>query len=92
MRLPQTVPERGTPVVGPAQPLKGLSGRMRRVAYGIPEHHARHWLLLLVADRIDLMEHRMAEATRGRPAVLALAVVSGVLVGGAMAQWWRARR
>src|SRR5690348_14291933 len=41
------------PVFGTAQPPKGLSGLLRRVAYGIPETQARHWMLLIVADRTD---------------------------------------
>ena len=45
-----------------AAPARGLSGAVRRLAYGIPEHRAGRWALLLVADRIDVVEHR---ATRG---------------------------
>jgi hypothetical protein len=52
--------ERLTPVFGTAQPPKGLSGLIRRGAYAIPEHKVRHWLLLLLADRIDVAEHRLA--------------------------------
>jgi len=51
-----------TPVVGTAQPPAGLSGLIRRQAYQIPEHYARHWLLLLVADRVDVAEHRLGDA------------------------------
>jgi len=51
-----------TPVFGTAAPARGLSGAVRRLAYGIPEHRAGRWALLLVADRIDVVEHR---ATRG---------------------------
>ncbi|HSH44258.1 MAG TPA: hypothetical protein VK966_00245 [Longimicrobiales bacterium] len=82
-----------TPVWGSAQPPHGLSGLMRRVAYRIPEHFARHWLLLLVADRVDVLEDRIGEAmaepmerigfdagarlARGNP----LAVLAGAVVG-----------
>ena len=48
-----------TPVVGTAQPPRGLSGALRDRAYGIPEHNARHWLLLLLADRVDVLEDRV---------------------------------
>lgn len=48
-----------TPVFGTAQPPRGLSGIMRRRAYRIPEHHARHWMLLLAADRVDVLEGRV---------------------------------
>lgn len=51
--------DRPTPIVGTAQPPRGLSGAMRRGAYRIPEHYARHWLLLLMADRVDVVEDRL---------------------------------
>lgn len=51
-----------TPVFGTSVPPRGISGLMRRVAYRIPEHRARHWLLLLAADRVDVMEGRLGEA------------------------------
>lgn len=85
--------DRPTPVVGTAQRPHGLSGLMRRKAYDIPEHYARHWALLLAADRVDVVEHRLgdalakplqqaglgagAERVRENP----LAVVAGALVG-----------
>jgi hypothetical protein len=52
--------DRLTTVFGSAQPPKGLSGMLRRLAYRLPEHRARHWMLLLVADRVDELEHRLA--------------------------------
>lgn len=54
-----------TPVYGTAQPPAGVSGVMRRMAYRIPEHEARRWLLLLMADRVDVLEHRVPELLRG---------------------------
>jgi hypothetical protein len=46
-----------TPVFGTAQPPKGLSGRMRKLAYArYSEGQAAHWLLLLAADRVDTVE------------------------------------
>lgn len=51
-----------TPVFGTSVPPRGISGIMRRVAYRIPEHYARHWLLLLAADRVDVLEGRIGEA------------------------------
>lgn len=51
--------DRPTPIVGTAQPPRGLSGAMRRSAYRIPEHFARHWLLLMLADRVDVVEDRV---------------------------------
>src|SRR3954471_18140671 len=48
-----------TPVFSTAVPPRGLSGLMRRRAYQIPEHKARRWLLLLLADRVDVWEGRV---------------------------------
>lgn len=49
-----------TPVFGSAQPPRGISGALRRLGYSIPEHRARRWMMLLLADRIDTAEHRVA--------------------------------
>lgn len=51
-----------TPVFGTAQPPRGLSGVMRRFAYTFPDHRARHWMLLLAADRVDVLEDRIGAA------------------------------
>ncbi len=48
-----------TPVYGTAQPLHGLSGKLRRAAYKLPEHQVRHWFALLIADRVDVLESRL---------------------------------
>lgn len=48
-----------TPVFSTAVPLRGLSGRVRRVAYTFPDHQARHWVLLLLANRIDAAGPRL---------------------------------
>ncbi|HEY8469640.1 MAG TPA: hypothetical protein VIL18_08360 [Longimicrobiales bacterium] len=53
--------ERLTPVFGTSVPPRGVSGIMRRIAYRIPEHYARHWLILLAADRVDVLEGRLGE-------------------------------
>ncbi|MFQ1002785.1 hypothetical protein [Modestobacter sp. SSW1-42] len=43
-----------TPVFGTAQPLHGLSGRIRRYAYDrFSEGRNAHWLLLIAGDRVD---------------------------------------
>jgi len=47
------------PVFGTAQPPHGLSGLLRKVAYAYPDHLARHWMGLLLADRVDVWEHRV---------------------------------
>ncbi len=50
------IPGRKKPawVVSNAQPPRGLSGRLRRRAFRIPEHHPEHWGLLLAADRLEV--------------------------------------
>ena len=47
-----------TPVFSSAVPPRGVSGALRRLAYRIPDYRARRWLLLMIADRIDVVEHR----------------------------------
>ncbi len=43
-----------TPVFGTAQPLHGVSGAIRRLAYRrYSEARLGHWLLLVVGDRVD---------------------------------------
>jgi hypothetical protein len=61
-----------TPVYSTAIPPRGLSGAIRRAAYSVPEHRARRWLLLLVADRVDAIEHE--------PRTLAKVIVAIALV------------
>jgi hypothetical protein len=43
-------------VFGTAAPLRGLSGAIRRAAFKHSENMYRHWLPLLLADRIDVVE------------------------------------
>jgi hypothetical protein len=50
-----------TPVFGTAAPLKGVSGLIRRWAYARhSEAQAAHWLLLIAADRVDVLESNLA--------------------------------
>ncbi|MFL6002485.1 MAG: hypothetical protein ACJ72P_06715 [Nocardioides sp.] len=57
-----------TPVFGTAQPLKGLSGVIRRYAYErYSEGRAAHWLVLMAGDRVDVIESNLASILRGRP-------------------------
>ena len=53
-----------TPVFGTAQPPRGVSGWLRRAAYRIPDWRVRHWLILLLADRIDVLEGRIRRLFR----------------------------
>ena len=56
-----------TPVFGTAQPLRGLSGAIRRYAYRFSEARTAHWLLLIAGDRVDVMESRIGALLRGQP-------------------------
>jgi hypothetical protein len=47
-----------TPVFGTTCPPHGISGTIRRAAYRIAEHKTSHWLLLMIADRVDALESR----------------------------------
>ncbi|HWE22804.1 MAG TPA: hypothetical protein VG496_02575 [Myxococcales bacterium] len=49
-----------TPVFSSAYPPRGISGVLRRAAYRIPETHPQHFLTLMLADRVDVLEHRVA--------------------------------
>lgn len=85
--------EAATPVFGTAQPPRGASGLIRRAAYRIPEHYARHWLLLMLADRVDVVEDRIGprladpirqaglEGVADRVQKNPLAAVAGAVVG-----------
>ena len=76
-----------TVVFGTAQPPAGLSGRLRSAAYAIPDHFARHWMLLILADRVDVLESRV----RRRPG-MALALGLGALLGSMTLARARSRR
>ena len=41
------------PVYGTAVPPRGLSGAIRKAAYRVPDHRVKHWMLLLLADRVQ---------------------------------------
>ena len=56
-----------TPVFGTAQPLRGLSGVIRRYAYTFSEGRTPHWLLLIAGDRVDVLESRITALLQGRP-------------------------
>lgn len=54
-----------TPIFGTAQPPKWLSGAIRRLAYKLPENDLRHWLMLLAADRVDMVEGIVEDLAHG---------------------------
>lgn len=70
-----------TPVFGTAQPPHGLSGELRRVAYTIPDHRVRHWLLLFAADRVDVIESDLGGFVKRAWPAVAIAIAAGVAIG-----------
>ncbi|HEY0023444.1 MAG TPA: hypothetical protein VGB24_11055 [Longimicrobium sp.] len=62
-------PEHGMlpPVFGTACPPKGISGAIRKYAYTLGEGKTSHWMLLMAADRIDVIESSVESAVRGQP-------------------------
>lgn len=61
-----------TPIFGTVQPPKGLSGAIRRVAYKWSENDLRRWLLLIAADRVNVVEGIGEDLAHGKvPNVLA---------------------
>lgn len=56
-----------TPVFGTVAPLHGLSGKIRRYAYRrFSEARAAHWLLLMLGDRVDVIESRVRRGAARR--------------------------
>jgi hypothetical protein len=56
-----------TPVFGTACPPHGLSGLLRDYAYQYGEATNRHWMTLILADRVDMVEKMVGDALRGHP-------------------------
>jgi hypothetical protein len=57
-----------TPVFGTGQPPKGLSGAIRKLSYArYSEGRAAHWLLLVLADRVDAIEEHVKSFATARP-------------------------
>ena len=56
-----------TPVFGESVPPSGLSGLMRDFAYQYGEGTNRHWMMLLYADRVNIIESMIFDALRGKP-------------------------
>jgi hypothetical protein len=72
-----------TPVFGTAQPLRGLSGGVRRFAYRrFSEGRLAHWLLLIVGDRIDAWGSHLRSSASGRPDVPASGLRGELTHGG----------
>ncbi len=53
------------PVFGTTAPPSGLSGMLRRLAFQFSENDLRHWLILLGADRVNVVEGLVSDLARG---------------------------
>lgn len=54
-----------TPVFGTTVPPRGLSGVLRRAGFRFSESDLRRWLILLLADRVDMVEGLVSDVARG---------------------------
>ena len=74
--LPQQVPRvkihkstehgRLTPVFGTSCPPRGLSGRMRDLAYRFSEGRLARWMTLIAADRVNVVEDVLSDLAQLR--------------------------
>jgi hypothetical protein len=55
-----------TAVFGTSMPPSGLSGVLRRLAFGYSESSYGHWLPLVLADRVGVVEGVVGDLTQGR--------------------------
>lgn len=53
------------PIFGTSVPPSGLSGVIRRAAFKLSENDVRHWLMLLFADRINVVEGLLDDLRQG---------------------------
>lgn len=53
-------------VFGTPEPPSGLSGMIRRAAFHYSENRYRHWLPLIVADRVGVVEGIIEDLTHGK--------------------------
>ena len=54
-----------TRVFGTSTPPKGLSGAIRRYAFRYSEATATHWMTLILADRIDVIQGKINDLKHG---------------------------
>jgi hypothetical protein len=54
------------PVFGTSCPPHGLSGRLRDFAYQFSEGQMTHWLTLMLADRVDVVEGLISDLGHGK--------------------------
>jgi hypothetical protein len=70
-----------TPVFGTSVPPKGVSGYLRKIAFKRSENDIRHWMLLLLADRINVVEGMIEDAGESPRGVVASGAALGMLAG-----------
>ena len=63
-----------TQTFGTSCPPRGLSGLLRRRAYRVPDNRLSHWMMLIMADRVDVAEGLMADVVKRNPAALLVTV------------------
>ena len=69
-----------TPLFGSSVPPSGLSGVVRRSAFKLSENDLRHWLLLFLADRINVVEGLLDDVRKSkRTPVVGAVVAAGLL-------------
>jgi len=54
-----------TRVFGTSTPPRGLSGAIRRYAYKFSEATATHWMTLILADRVDVIQGKLNDLRHG---------------------------
>lgn len=54
-----------TPLFGTPNPPSGISGILRRAAFKYSESDLRHWMILLFADRVNMVEALGSDLMRG---------------------------
>ena len=54
-----------TPVFGTTVPPRGVSGWLRRMGFRFSENDLRRWLVLLAADRVDVVEGLVGDVASG---------------------------
>lgn len=80
------------PVFGSSVPPSGISGSIRRQAFGYSENDLRHWLMLLAADRVNVLEGVAQDLRRSPHAgTVALAAALGAVTWFAVRQSRRGR-
>lgn len=71
VKIFQTIERPGlTPVFGTVRPPRGVSGLLRAGAYRYSEDKLRHWMMLVLSDRIDMVEGWVEDIFRGRMPML----------------------